>query len=334
MLRIHFSPEDLSRTHVAADLDPLWETVLSLQLLHNVEGRLMFDRWRRHVRPRVPRAPEAILLSLSPPRGDFADLLTPAAGVLGLETGLDSLRGTSICRIRRDLEQLAVARRLPGWCRRLADGDIQALEHVADAMRSWYDTAVAPYRDHIDIHFDADRAVRLRDAQVGGPERVLAGLPPPLSWQPPVLVSPYPQERDLHLNGRGLLLIPSFFCWRMPVTLIDPQLPPVLVYPLERDLQWLNQRPGEAPVRSDRAMAALLGSTRAAVLDAVGRGPSSTTDIAKRVHISAPTASEHAAILRGAGLIITCRDGNTVLHSLTAIGAALLNGLRPSRRAC
>ena len=90
--------------------------------------------------------------------------------------------------------------------------------------------------------------------------------------------------------------------------------------------------PGQALVRSDRAVAALLGSTRAAVLDVVGHSPSSTTEIAKRMRISAPTASEHAAILRGAGLIVTRRDGNTVLHSLTPTGAALLNGSRPIRQ--
>ncbi|MDQ7904361.1 winged helix-turn-helix domain-containing protein [Phytohabitans sp. ZYX-F-186] len=150
-----------------------------------------------------------------------------------------------------------------------------------------------------------------------------------MSWQSPVLLSPYPEDYDLHLGGRGLLLVPSFFCWRTPVTLINPELPPVLVYPVERDPHWLGHHPGKTPACGDRAVAALLGSTRAAVLDTVGRAPATTKEIAHRLRISAPSASEHATILRGAGLIATRRSGNTVLHSLTPTGAALLDGCRP-----
>jgi DNA-binding transcriptional ArsR family regulator len=330
MLRIHFLPEDLSRTHVAADVDVLWETVLSLQLLHRSDGRLMFHQWRREVRPRISRAAQAILLSLSPPRGDFADLLTPAVGTLGLEPGLEAVRSTPRRLIRRDVQHLAAHHRLPSWSRDLAEGDAQTLNQVANAMRAWHDAVVAPYRNQISVHLDADRAIRLRDARLGGPERVLAGLPPPLTWQPPVLLSPYPTECDLHLDGRGLVLVPSFFCWRTPVTLIDPNLPPVLVYPVDRDLQWLEQQSSRA-TGCGRAIADLLGSTRAAVLETVGRGAVTTTEVARRLRISPPSASEHATILRGAGLIVTRRSGNTVLHSLTETGAALLNGLHPRR---
>ncbi|MGW0561714.1 hypothetical protein ACWDZ4_14150 [Streptomyces sp. NPDC003016] len=40
-------------------------------------------------------------------------------------------------------------------------------------------------------------------------------------WRPPVLEVDHPVGRDLQLEGRGLLLIPSYFCWRRPITLID-----------------------------------------------------------------------------------------------------------------
>ncbi|WP_281893543.1 ArsR/SmtB family transcription factor [Phytohabitans aurantiacus] len=327
MLRIHFLPEDLSRTHVVSTSDPLWETLLSLQLSHSGDGRLVFGGWRRQVRSRTCRSVEAVLLPLSPPRGPSADLLTPAASTLGLEAGLEAVRATPLRLIRQDLHQLAAHHRLPAWTSLLADGEPRLLAVVAGALRAWHQAAVAPYQDHIDRRLDADRALRLRDARLGGPERVLAGLPPPLSWRPPTLVSRYPVDRDIHLDGRGLLLVPSFFCWRNPVTLIDAALPPVLVYPIEHDLEWL-AHPDRPGARGERALAALLGGTRAAVLDTVGRGPVTTTGIAKQVHISAPSASEHASILRDAGLITTRRLGNTVLHSLSRAGAVLLDGAR------
>ncbi|GGL09968.1 ArsR/SmtB family transcription factor [Mangrovihabitans endophyticus] len=328
MLRIHFTPEDLSRTHVAVRADPLWDAVLSLQMLHNGEGQLLFQAWRHQVRARPSRADEAILLSLCQPRGAIADLLTPAAGALGLEAGLDAVRSTPISRIRRDLTHLSGRSRLPSWTRLLAAGDVRALDRLAGALRSWHRVGAAPYQPEIDRALDADRAVRLRDAQVGGPERLLAGLPG-VRWERPMLLSDYPYDRDFHLDGRGLLLMPSFFCWRRPITLIDPTLPPVLAYPVEHAVGWLaaSARPDAGP---DRALTALLGSTRAAVLDTVGRGPISTGDLARRVHISAPSASEHATVLREAGLIVTSRQGGRALHSLSSVGLALLTGSVPA----
>lgn len=72
-----------------------------------------------------------------------------------------------------------------------------------------------------------------------------------------------------------------------------------------------------------RDLSALLGATRAAVLEAIADG-GSTTDLAQRLGISPSSASEHAAVLRGAGLVVSARSRNQVRHRLTPLGAALL----------
>ncbi|MFJ3968984.1 hypothetical protein ACIPYR_12560 [Streptomyces parvus] len=76
----------------------------------------------------------------------------------------------------------------------------------------------------------------------------------------PTLVADYPRDGDLHLGGRGLSLVPSFFCTERPATLIDPELPPVLVYPVSR-------RPASAAPLD--GLPELLGRTRALALCAV-----------------------------------------------------------------
>ncbi|MFG2311523.1 winged helix-turn-helix domain-containing protein [Streptomyces sp. NPDC048566] len=48
--------------------------------------------------------------------------------------------------------------------------------------------------------------------------------------------------------------------------------------------------------------------------------------LADRAGVSAATASEHAGVLRAAGLITTVRDGSRVVHALTPLGEALLGG--------
>jgi DNA-binding transcriptional ArsR family regulator len=42
--------------------------------------------------------------------------------------------------------------------------------------------------------------------------------------------------------------------------------------------------------------------------------------------VTPSAVSKHTAVLRRAGLIITHRERNTVLHSLTPLGSALLDG--------
>ncbi|MFI6868033.1 ArsR/SmtB family transcription factor [Nocardia sp. NPDC050406] len=81
-----------------------------------------------------------------------------------------------------------------------------------------------------------------------------------------------------------------------------------------------------------RDLSALLGATRAAVLEAIADG-GSTTDLALRLGISPSSASEHAAILRDAGLTVSMRSRNQVRHRLTPLGAALLGIELPAEEA-
>ena len=59
MLRIHFTPRDLARVTVATKPAPLWKVLLSLHMLQQSDGRLIFEDWRRTVRTRV--APDQML---------------------------------------------------------------------------------------------------------------------------------------------------------------------------------------------------------------------------------------------------------------------------------
>ena len=264
-----------------------------------------------------------MIIPLSPPTGDFADFLTPGAGALGLSAGLDAIRGTPRERLRHDLGVLLGSDRVPvpAWARLLADADPETLRRVTAALRRWYEIGVAPYWRQVRAHVEADWAAKLHAQRRGTIEDVLAALPPPMRWQAPVLETHYPDERDVHLDGRGLLLVPSFFCWRLPVVLIDPHLPQVLVYPVAHELDWLDG-PGS---RGPGALGALLGQTRATTLQVISTGPVSTGELARRTGISPSSASEHAAILREAGLVTSHRAGGRVLHVLTTAGGVLLD---------
>ena len=325
MLRIHFLAEDFARTRISTQPDPMWETVLSLQLLQHRRRPALFDGWRRRVHGTLGTSAR-LLLPLTPPAVYFPDFLTPSDGTTGLEESIAAVLSTPVTRMRAELELLAGQRRLPAWTADLVGRDTTALAHLGAAFRSYHAAALEPFWSSIQAHVEADRSRRSRTFVDGGVEGMLAGFAPTLRWRPPVLECDYPLERDLHLNGRGLLLIPAFFCLRRPVTLADSGLRPVLVYPIDHGIAPAAEEPGGVRP-DDRALVALLGRTRAAVLRAIETG-GSTTEISRRAGTSVASASQHATLLRNAGLITTRRHGGMVLHSLTPLGAALLTGQR------
>jgi DNA-binding transcriptional ArsR family regulator len=212
-------------------------------------------------------------------------------------------------------------------------GPSASMDEDLDRLREYHDIAVAPFWSWLRGVLDTERACAGQvlvdegfDAWFG---RLAAGR---LRWQPPVLevvrpVQPTPETGpDHHLGGRGLLLVPSAFFWPGPVLFhtMHRDRQDVLVYPVAAATSGTF---GPAPV--DRGLVELLGRTRAKVLTAAAGGVSST-ELARRAGISLASASEHAAVLRTAGLLRTERVGRSVRHTVTGLGARLLDqGRRP-----
>ncbi|MFC8590454.1 ArsR/SmtB family transcription factor [Streptomyces atroolivaceus] len=332
MLRIHVSGVDLSRVRMATRPDAMWETILSFHRLRDRRGSTVFGKWRKESRTRLNG--EARLLSaVVPPRGYFPDFLTPSGGgpePFGLDAGMEALRDTPADRIRGELGLLAgngsPARRPAGGHapaalpETLAEGRTEPLGRLISTLRAYHRAAIEPYWPHIRASVEADRAVRGRALLDGGADELLATLPPMIRWRAPVLEADYPVDRELRLDGRGLLLQPSFFCRGTPVVYRDPALPPVLVYPVTHPGAPASADPGTGPW-----LGRLVGHTRSAVLRSIGNG-CTTSELARRTGVSLASASQHACVLREAGLVRTLRHGSSVLHTLTPLGAALIRG--------
>ncbi|MFI7606581.1 ArsR/SmtB family transcription factor [Micromonospora sp. NPDC049366] len=332
MLKIYFSGEDILRTRVAPAADPVWELVLSLHLLQGRSRDPLMATWRRTVARGLRQDGASdqlrLLFALNPPRGYFPDFLTPYASVGGFEAGLEAVRRTPVPLLHRDLTVLAGENPLPSSAGALARGEPDVLRMLTDSMEQYRSLAISPYWTRIQAAVEADRSRRARALLDGGVEGLLNSLRPAMRWDAGLLeVRDYPHSRELHLDGRGLLLVPSFFCARTPVALLDPALPPVLVYPVDR-LGGLVPAGGDGggstgAMPGHEALAALLGRTRAAVLEVSDDG-CTTGEMARRLNISAAAASQHATVLRNAGLLVSHRDRNTVLHTLTPLGRAVL----------
>lgn len=321
MLRIHFTMDDLARVRLAKGPELTWEVLLSLHKLRDQDGTFVFDDWRRRIRARLPLEARW-LLGLAPPRGYSPDFLTPAVGD-DLDGAVREILSTPRGRLRTELAFLGRERSLDSATAALADGSATSLHGLGVAIRRYYHVGLAPFWPRIGAAVRADLAVRTATLVDRGIGALLSGLHPSTRWRPPVLELPYPQDRDLHLGGRGLLLVPSFFCWGRPITLANQDLPPVFVYPIEHDLDWADGGPANRPARS---VAALIGHTRLCVLTVIAGGGCTTTQLARRVGVSIASASQHATVLRDAGLITTTRRGSCVIHAATAAALPFVTG--------
>jgi DNA-binding transcriptional ArsR family regulator len=318
LLRIHFTGEDLARTTLADEPDPLWEVLLSLHQLQSRDGVGHYGHWRERTRRQFPRHAER-LLHLAPPRGYSPDFLTPSNVGGSFDDAVDQVLSTAPQRINRELQLL----RRPGsnWTRELAAGRREAVNVLGQSLRHYHRHAIAPYWESIRASVRKDLQQQVSRMSGAGVDSLLSNLHPAVKWERPVLKVSGLADRDLHLQGRGLRLQPSVFCWRTPTKLHDPLLSPVLVYPIRQALGVLHVSTGEP---SSEPLAALLGTTRAAAL-AVIADTCTTTELARRCGISMAGASRQAAILREAGLATTRRAGQAVLHELTPLGRALLD---------
>ncbi|MQY13443.1 hypothetical protein SRB5_35910 [Streptomyces sp. RB5] len=323
MLRVHFTDADLARTRVARAPDPLFEVAASLHRFQSRRGRWAYAGWYRTARRRVREqrlegALRRVLLPLYPRAAYFPDFLTPVDAVDGLDAGLEALTATPPARVREEIGILDRTIGAPAWGPRLAERG--ARTEFVGLLRAYHGAVVVPQQEEVHARIEAERAVRSRGLLDGGVEGMLAGLGPMLRWRAPVLEVEYPrqaEDRDLHLNGRGITLVPSYFNWGEPVTFFDPGLQPVLWYSL------LHEPAPRTETDPGRSLTSLLGRSRALALRAAASG-ATTGEIARVAGVSASAASRHATVLRDAGLVTTVRNGPAVLHTLTPTGAAVL----------
>jgi Helix-turn-helix domain len=323
--RIHFTAEDLERIQVRPALGPLAETVKAMSLLRcPQQPRAPYRQWRGQVKGRL--TPQmAALTAMIPPGSKGVDLSMLTGTASTLEQGVQALLAVPREHLLVEMEFTDRGHKLPAEVWAVAESSQARLQLAAAAVAA-HQALVAPYWTRIHACLHAEHVARLRTLAAGGPDRLLASLQSPwVRWRPPVLEVLVPADTDVPLNGRGIALVPSVFVGQIPSLHQNPNDPssvPWLVMPpadsrLEQRHLWANPRPRGA------ALAALVGRNRAAVLRTIAEG-CSTTELADRVGISLAAASQHASVLRDAGLITTHRQGSAVLHVLTPLGAELL----------
>ena len=306
MSRIHLSLEDVGRTRVHGETPVLVEAALAVGPLRGNGGR-DGQNWVRRARAGLSTVPVV--------RSDLegVERLAPVVLPALLEAagpGGDGSPGPATEEIRWALSVLSCLRRT-------------VLASAGAALRGQHSTA----------------GRRLgRTMNISG---VLAGLESAgarvHSGDGLVLSVDDGEDREIHPEGNGLMLMPSVFLDKAP-RVVHWTVPNEGGYSVRTVLLFPARGPGEyldvllsdtAP--GETSLGRLLGKTRSAILAQLV-APFSTGELAAVLYVSPTVISEHTAILREAGLITTAREGNRTRHLATDFGLALLaRGIHTAR---
>ncbi|MFD7839078.1 helix-turn-helix domain-containing protein [Streptomyces sp. NPDC059761] len=316
MLRVHFTAEDLLNITFAREPLPLVELSMALIAWQRVDEQAVFGRWRGRIGRELPDRARP-LLDLLRPDGDNPQFVEPLAR--SLEEGLAAVRDAGPGLTADQLHRTAA--RAPGrasWLRALWGQDREAWDLLDGAIRCAYEVVVAPKWPQIRQSFRADVAWRTRLLAAHGIKACLASIHPAAGWSDTAFEVGLPPDYEVRLGGGGLILMPSAFWTGRPLLADLPDGSHVLHYPAMTPLPLVE------PGRAEGALDALLGRTRAAVLQLLIE-QRTTSELARDLDISLPSVSEHTRTLRAAGLITTERDGKAVLHAATGLGVDLLH---------
>ncbi|WP_042800328.1 winged helix-turn-helix domain-containing protein [Streptomyces sp. C] len=324
MLRVHFTAEDFARIRFAPRPAPLQElhAALTTAVIRR-GGPPLFAPWRGRVLRSLPAAagPLADLVPAGRPPS-FLDVVGDTVA-----DGFERIRATNPSLVRVELERVHGAVSAPRWIRGLYAGDETAWHTLRRAQQAAFETVLAPVWSVVqDLHRQEFTRYALTVAE-HGVAAALTGLAPGSLlhgglWKWPGAAP----DRDVCLDGRGLVLVPTFHHPQGPLLHDTPGRPAVLTYPAGAG----PPPSAEGPVVSAEALGALLGRTRLEALVLLAT-PHTTTSLARALHVSNATASSHAAALRSAGMATTTRTGRSVTHQRTALGT-LVAGDRPAVR--
>lgn len=315
MLRIHCTDKDLLRSRFLPRPAPLPELVNALMILRGRDHGV-FDQWRQTIWAEFPVEALPLLQLVFPESGsEYLDSLEPT-----LEGGIDDVLSSPAGLVRVPWDLRGIDRPMTTWVRQLADGDREAQAILKRALISAHETLIAREWSTVEASYQDDLAYRQPFLLGEGIGAALASVFPSARWNGMVLEVGGRPHRDIQLNGNGILLMPSaFWAGRPLVSECLPGRPLLIIYPARIPFPLVD-RLAESP----RSLAPLMGRTRAAVLRTIVANPATTTTaLAQRLGISPGRASEHAKVLREAGLITTHRHRNTVLHTPTALGTQL-----------
>lgn len=323
-VEFHLSPGDVEA--VRFGISPGHELAHAVRVLRRPAAHPLQWGWLRAVRDRLPHDDVALLATVIGDDGYLPDFLTSAPRWdLTPEDELDELRSTPLGPMRIDFGKMV--RRSTGArqqaLREMQDQPERARGMIADAWAAMWEAVLAPVWPQLERLLRADIAVRARTIASAGIAGMAGDLHTQVTWgSGAVRVSLRRHSEQVDCRGSGLVLVPSVMSSWGCMVLTEPPAQPTLFYPARGVTAGWARDPADVA----EALGSLLGAARAGILLRGGTART-TSQVAEDAGLAISTASHHLAVLRGAGLIASERDGARMLHLRTPLGEAMVGAM-------
>jgi DNA-binding transcriptional ArsR family regulator len=312
---------------------PLTEVTMSLRLLGCPNPNHIHGPWLREARGRLDGLDMPLLLAVTPPGKWVVSCLVPASPgpQVTIEEQLRGLTQASPEELRSDLEE--VWGNQPSPPRRVQEliaAGPRGPALLAEALWDYWDAVIDPFWTRMCAVLEDDVSYRVAAQMNGGLYALLEDLHPEVSLEGNLLKVDKPHHKSSTYEGHAMTLTPSVFAW--PGLLLDDGHGERfgLTYAargVARVWEGLN-----AMDRSDDdPLAALLGRTRAAILE-MTTVPLSTTQIVRQLGPSPGSVNQHLSVLRGSGLVVSRRSGRSVLYRQTPLAQSMIAAQQVARR--
>ncbi|GAB3785610.1 DUF5937 family protein [Nocardioides ungokensis] len=302
-------------------LSPIHEVVSLARLLTEPRRHPVYHQWlrrRRHALSGLDLAALTVFMADGAYRPDFLDP-SPVSSEPTFEEGMAALLAVPTEQVNAELVDAAIGRD-PHVFRRLLDDPDRARSEAGVAVRRLWKAAVEPEWPSMRQALRTEMLDRAIQVSREGLRAVIPRLHHSMACEADSFTVEAGVEVDTDCPT-GLILVPSLFITDRVQCTTSDHWTPALCYPASGRYLW-------AAPPTPKSLDRLLGPTRARILAALTT-PLQTTVIAKLVNVTPPTASEHLAILRDAGLIDSSRAGRTATHELTNVGRVLLDSASP-----
>jgi DNA-binding transcriptional ArsR family regulator len=323
-IQIDLTSDDL--TQIRFSYSPIIELMSSYRVLVVPKYQGPYRRWVEEARRNlygidIPYADA--MLNILQTCGYVPDFMTPTPTtvITDIECEIQRVLATPDDLVRKNVQQLIAV-----------DGDSEmrqffiayprdALNCLAEDLRLYWSRALERHWPHMSSVLEGDVIYRGRQMAVQGVIELFSLLNPNLFYRPgQIELRKTEKEADVKpsLEGQGLQLVPSVFASESVYWQIVPEYAPMLIYGARGAGIWQT----EAPDRNE-SLEVALGVGRARVLQGLMM-PSSTSELAVRLEITAGAASQHLARLQEAGLVESHRMSHRVYYQLTQKGEDLL----------
>ncbi|MBO2447817.1 helix-turn-helix transcriptional regulator [Actinomadura barringtoniae] len=323
-MHLAFDAEDVAETRFT--ISPMRHAVFAALCAHHPRLAAPGSLWREVGRAVEGHAvPLLELIGVVGARSRlFGELLLidspgPDTGRISMGDELDAVmdldRAPTAWEFGGDLWQLARGELSPA----LVSSPERITRVLADGLYVLFHRFIAPEWRSMRRQMETDLYKRAELALSRGMGAALASLSPRVCWEGSALHISGAGPDTARLRGNGLLISPivSAAPGYLGFTLSCDGRRSLMSYPVP------GNRSAPEQIPSIDSLGALVGTSRGRALRAIGTG-CRTDQLASRLGVSASTASEHATILRNAGLIVTRREGRSVRHAISPLGARLL----------